>query len=323
MRILVNCVLSISAAAVLLSGCGGSQPPIGAPGAMSQSQTHSLAGARASSNVYVAYKGRTVVEFDASGREVAKTTTPGHPIDIVTDSHGNVYVLLGKRNHATVLELSPDLQHQIAQFPTPNVATRMTIDPDDNLYVDDSDYQTSYLYVLEYPYGSTKTSKTFSFGWVPGGPVLMGISVSGKYLYAGVNSVGGGTVTYLARCLLAGSGGCRFHGNVNPFDCGFTVTTESDDQHDIAALSFGQGFGLIRIFPRGYKNHGSIKPPAGYVFGCRLHGLEQFFWAIMRKLYCKGKACAVAVEFDATTGKIVRTVGDGHLSDPVAAYQAP
>jgi hypothetical protein len=31
-----RCALSISAAIAMLTGCGGSQPPIGAPGAMPQ-----------------------------------------------------------------------------------------------------------------------------------------------------------------------------------------------------------------------------------------------------------------------------------------------
>jgi hypothetical protein len=31
-----RCALSICAAAAMLAGCGGSQPPIGAPGAMAQ-----------------------------------------------------------------------------------------------------------------------------------------------------------------------------------------------------------------------------------------------------------------------------------------------
>jgi hypothetical protein len=32
---------------------------------------------------------------------------------------------------------------------------------------------------------------------------------------------------------------------------------------------------------------------------------------------------AVAVEFNAATGKMVKTIGSGYLEHPVAAYQTP
>jgi hypothetical protein len=41
-----RCALSIGVVAAMLAGCGGSQPPIGAPGAMPQSRARALIVAR-------------------------------------------------------------------------------------------------------------------------------------------------------------------------------------------------------------------------------------------------------------------------------------
>jgi len=313
--------LAIGAAAALLAACGGSQPPIGAPDATPQSQKMTLPEASTSSKVYVADNAHAVIEFDASGRELAKATMKAIPLDVVVDSHGHVYVLGAAGSSWRVWELTSDLQHRIATYETPNIALTMTIDANNNLYVSDSDYQSGYEHVIEYSYGSTKIAKTFLVGWAPGGPpTLAGISVSGNNLFT-ILYPGGRPDDFLKQCRLAGSS-CKSIAGLLDDSCGFTMTTGS-----IGEKAFGTGVALLKIIPgRGYKDIGVIKLPAGYYIGwaayglCNLHGRGKFFWTTMAN---STTGDAVAVEFNATTGKMVKTIGSGYLERPVAAYQTP
>jgi hypothetical protein len=83
------------AVVALLAGCGGSQPPIGAPRAMPQSSAHKAAGSY-SALLYVAsgaYDTGDMYTFPA-GKHVGKITLPGvdSAYGMCSDSGGDVFI---------------------------------------------------------------------------------------------------------------------------------------------------------------------------------------------------------------------------------------
>lgn len=123
--------LSISVAAALLAGCGGSQSPIGAPGAIPQSHSFS-------------------VHFDHKGSWMA----PGAPKDD----------LLYITNHDTVTVYSyPKGRHvgTLKGFYNPEAEC---VDKAGDVFISDNDT------VTEYPHASTKPTRTLTFsGYFAGG----------------------------------------------------------------------------------------------------------------------------------------------------------
>ncbi len=91
---LINCV-----AAATLAGCGGSQPPIGAPGTIRQSVTGSTRYAHSSPLLYVSNDGDqhnvTVYRADAKDPSPIETisTDLEQPVGMCVDAQGTLYVL--------------------------------------------------------------------------------------------------------------------------------------------------------------------------------------------------------------------------------------
>lgn len=85
-------------AAALLAGCGGSQPPIGAPGAMPQSRTHATTACPCLYVANVLYGRVTVYPLGATGnvKPIQEITGPktrlAHPHGIAVDGSGKIYV---------------------------------------------------------------------------------------------------------------------------------------------------------------------------------------------------------------------------------------
>jgi hypothetical protein len=93
-----RCVLSISAAAALLAGCGGSQLPIGAPGAMPQTAASHMRKASSSSGdlLYVGSQehGVFVVSYP-QGKIITQFEPPSSVLGMCSDQTGDVFVLTG------------------------------------------------------------------------------------------------------------------------------------------------------------------------------------------------------------------------------------
>jgi hypothetical protein len=95
-----RCALAIGAAAALLAGCGGSQPPIGAPGAMAQG--NHVAGP--ASNEALLYASRNFNGVDVfaypslkprgklTGFEYVSRSYYFSPVGLCTDTKGNIFV---------------------------------------------------------------------------------------------------------------------------------------------------------------------------------------------------------------------------------------
>jgi hypothetical protein len=96
--------LTLVAASVLLTGCGGSQPPIGAPGAISQASAtaaHADSGkswmlpeAKIGDLLYVSNLGNdTVTVYTYPDGDLVQTISGfGEPLGMCTDAKGNVYI---------------------------------------------------------------------------------------------------------------------------------------------------------------------------------------------------------------------------------------
>jgi hypothetical protein len=87
--------LSSCVATAMLAGCGGSQPPIGAPGAMPQSVAH-RASVSSGDLIYAASPDGVLFTFNfPSGSFVGDFNPAGFPgiVGMCTDTSGNVYVI--------------------------------------------------------------------------------------------------------------------------------------------------------------------------------------------------------------------------------------
>ncbi len=92
-------VLSTCVAVVMLTGCSGSQPPIGAPSAMSQSVTESAQDAHAGPLLYVSNDGEAhdVTVYRAGAKDPSPIETIStdleQPVGICLDGQGTLYVV--------------------------------------------------------------------------------------------------------------------------------------------------------------------------------------------------------------------------------------
>jgi hypothetical protein len=133
-------VLSISAAATLLTACGGSQPPIGAPGAIPQNRvaaTHvdrggswMLPEAKSEDLFYISDGGVYVYTFpQARLVGILKTGLPG-PAGMCPDRDGNVWIT-NFRSGGPVVEYAHGGTKPIATLYTPKALTPQdcSIDP--------------------------------------------------------------------------------------------------------------------------------------------------------------------------------------------------
>ena len=105
MRTIRRYMLSISAAAALLAGCDGRQPPIGAPGALPQSRVIAaraegggswmLPAATRANLLYVSAGGYVFILSYPAGKLVGSLAGLNNPGRLCSDSTGNVWVTTG------------------------------------------------------------------------------------------------------------------------------------------------------------------------------------------------------------------------------------
>ncbi len=314
-----NRALFAGTVAVLLAGCGGAVSPTFSSTAAEapQSERDSI-----TSNLYVADYGlQAVVEFDSHGNKVGERKFRyQRPIDVVTDSYGNVYVMAKYSDQVTVVELSHDLSKQIALY-TPTVGQAMTIDANDNLYVGGARVYSG-ISVYEYPYGSTHAKKKYS-PCCGGAPYFVGgISVRGNYLYVVAypveyNTPDGPTVS---ACPLSGSKECTsklLGGSFPHSTCGFTTIAHYSVYGDGRAIDTSHPLMSVSLRRTHRKR---INLPTGYYMmsNCSLHNDGQYVWGGM--MTAKGSQPAVALELDPVAKDIRATVGAGDLDEPTGAY---
>lgn len=137
--------LTIGAAAALLAGCNGSQPPIGTPGAMQQSRvvaTHADRGrswmdhaASGEDLLYVAVKpgdGAVYVYTYPKGHLVGTLTGFYEAFGECTDTSGDVFVVTladASSTSSTIYEYVHGGSAPIAALSDPNVANGCAVDP--------------------------------------------------------------------------------------------------------------------------------------------------------------------------------------------------
>lgn len=127
-------VLSLSVTCTLLAGCGGSQPPIGGAGAMSQGATTQARAHRetswtkpeaSSDNLVYITQGDTVGIYSFSGQKVGALTGLSRASAICSDGQGNVWVNYG----GSLLEYAHGGTIPIAQLYAPGDALSCAVDP--------------------------------------------------------------------------------------------------------------------------------------------------------------------------------------------------
>ena len=139
--------ICISIAAAILAGCGGSQPPIGAPGAMPQGQTiteHAahdrswmLPEAKHDDLLYIAGtpvfpNGVVYVYTYPQSKLVGTLTGFVEPFGECTDSAGDVFIVAysnASMNSSTIYEYAHGGTSPIAALSDPNVAFGCAVDP--------------------------------------------------------------------------------------------------------------------------------------------------------------------------------------------------
>ncbi len=169
---------SISLAAALVAGCGGSQPPIAAPGAMTQTSTLATHANRSGSWMLPEAKGEDLLYVatpgqDSSGHFVAVFTYPGgspvgqlsvYASQLCSDRHGNIFVTQGSRSSddSKIVEYAHGGQEPIATLSDPyNGARGCSVDPaTGNLAVANGGDNDVGSTVLVYP-GATGTPKVY------------------------------------------------------------------------------------------------------------------------------------------------------------------
>jgi DNA-binding beta-propeller fold protein YncE len=169
----------IAATALLaLAACSGATSPTNPSAAMP-----ALARPASSSNLYVADQGlNAVVEFDSQGKKVAQKSLGQTPLDVITDSRGNVYLLTAER---AVHEFTHDLGRVIRQYSlNSDDSVALAIDAGDNLYVEGRGYSARDSFVAKYAYGSSKVEKIYKFPCAQAGEWRTdGIAVRGDRLF--------------------------------------------------------------------------------------------------------------------------------------------
>jgi len=322
MRTFARYALSNGAAAALLAACGGSQPLIGASGAMAQSRavaTRSERGA-APSYLYVADASTqqpAIVAFDVAGNKVAEKrfkSDGGGPVDVVTDSRGHVYAIVyDKARNSPVIEYTHNLDRQIAEYHPPGYSTTMTIDAADNLYVESD---TGSENIVRYRYGSTRVDHTYSI--VSGPPdEMLGISVRGNTLYTLIAYVNSNPPDLLIQCDIKGAKPCNYYNGPTNLLCGFTTANQDyvyapqvTDADEIRYVTIGGSF---------EKNGHDMRLPAGYGFNtgnCIFHSYGDDVWVTLQG----DSQPAAAAEIDLHRKVVKRMIGGGYLDNPQAAY---
>ena len=323
--------LCASMSIAMLGGCGGSQPPIGAPDTIPQSHSISarvVDGSAVPSYLYVADPGlRAIVAFDSAGNKVVeKTFNTRHPIDVVTDSRGHVYVDLYKNGLTSVLEFTHNLGQRIAEYHPPGYTFTMTVDAKDNLYIESASAGGFEQDIVQYPYGSTRAQRTYRIVKdSPATTTMAGISVRENILYtmvifSPIFPIG----PFIICCFVNGSGRCRGIGKATPIyggPCGFTIA----NRRQVYGVTFYEPYAINEIeydtLGRSWsKRHHDIDLPAGYqfgVWGCQFHSYLGDVWtAVSGNSSLPGEA----LEVDVDQGKIINTIGAGYLQKPNAAY---
>jgi DNA-binding beta-propeller fold protein YncE len=202
MKNLFSCVAIVA----LLEGCGGSQPPIGAPGAMPLSLQSSavftriaaraVTDAKDTSYLYVANwgfgSGGGIYIFlrDDPSKGVVDKIRDGvsTPDGIFIDTHGNLYVTNGHMSGRESVEMYAKGGHKPIRIYTGALCAFDVIAADDGtVYITDAcGGPHTRGRVLVYPPGKTKPSRSF----FPGGtPYCLTLDAKNN-LYVGYNSVG-------------------------------------------------------------------------------------------------------------------------------------
>jgi hypothetical protein len=254
---------------------------------------------------------QAVVAFDTSGRKVAEYDFNDVVFDVVTDSHGNVYVMYAAHGTDKVKELSHDLSTVIATYSTGALGFNLAIDVDDNLYVEHLADAGEDIY--EYRYGSTTPRKVYAVA--DAGLGMTGISVRDGFIYTPVKVY---QVEHeFFSCQVNAPTSCAFEYVVTAADCGFTTTV-----HNGAFVWYGSPYFIQKIALSEYRKRGRVELPSGFQPGwagfCSLHNYGHFAWLPITP--SSGTGSARVIELDLHRGDIVANVGAGVLSEPVAAF---
>ena len=121
---------SSCAAAAILAGCGGSPPPLGAPGAMPQSRAI-VQPASKGNLLYAAGPGDVLIIFSyPSGKHVATVNRIFVTGGICADAHGNVFVPVNdSRSQSSIYKFSHGGTKPVATLIDPGYATSCSSDP--------------------------------------------------------------------------------------------------------------------------------------------------------------------------------------------------
>jgi hypothetical protein len=137
--------LSVIFTAALLVGCGGSEPPIGAPGAMPQSRAGATSPAHSGSWMLPEASGQDILYISSNdrgnvyaytypqGQLVGTLTGFGYPFGECTDAAGDVFIItdssLTKAYPSTIYEYAHGGTTPIATLSDPNRALGCAVDP--------------------------------------------------------------------------------------------------------------------------------------------------------------------------------------------------
>jgi hypothetical protein len=163
----IGYALSISAVAVLLAGCGGSQPPIGTPGAMPQSRAVATRAERSGSQPSTGTKGVSAQNYISQDPMPGNTAVPSRPVgprqpgwfSPGTSGEGYLYIADEGNSQIDIFPLQGNQQSQVGAI-TDGIDTPYGLWDDANqaLYVANQGNNT----VTEYEYGATSPSRTYS-----------------------------------------------------------------------------------------------------------------------------------------------------------------
>ena len=146
-RSLGRYALCASMSVAMLAGCGGSQPPIGAPGAMTQSSAIATRAAHAKSWMLPEAKGEDLLYIAGTpifpngvvyvytypqGKLVGTLTGFVEPFGECTDSAGDVFIVAysnGSMTSSTIYEYAHGGTNPIATLSDPNVGFGCAVDP--------------------------------------------------------------------------------------------------------------------------------------------------------------------------------------------------
>jgi hypothetical protein len=182
--------LGVGAAAALLAGCGESQTPIGAPGAMPQGRAIAMHADRSGSWMLPEAKTEDLIYlsgccggidiYSYSGKLVGTLTGLYAAAGLCSDIHGNVWVTDG----GSVLEYAHGGTIPIAQVYTPSTASGCSVDP-----------TTGDLAVADYSYSSQGQGSLAVYRKAEGTPKVYTDPDFNVYRYCGYDDHGNVYVT--------------------------------------------------------------------------------------------------------------------------------